>query len=212
MAQIIVKYWCSKGFVILWSFFPLISFSQNFDSFKKMRQKEIDSSLSFKFDSKKLQWLSLAPSFSYNKTTGFNASISAASFVRYIQQRHRNTIERERYIFEQKNRLENEILRIEDRILELTASVKLLGYQSNNTEILFKKYQIALSSFENNEISYSQFLDAKYSYSSAWSTQFSKYDNLRAKILAFSTKYDISLTFLSLELNSSFNRLKSIKP
>ena len=207
-----LKLWFSGSCYFFCFIFSLTVLSQNLEAFKNMRQKEIDSALNFKFDSKKLQWLSLAPSFSYNKTTGFNASVSAASFVRFVQQKHRNRIERERYIFEQKNRLDDEILRIEDKILQLSIDIQLLDQQLGNLSILFDQYQISVKASSNIEISHSQFLDAKYKYSAAWSSHFRSYLSINSKIAAIVNKYNISLTSLSLDLNACFSRLNTMKP
>ena len=115
--------------------------SQNLEDYKKMRLSDIDSAYIFRAASKKTQWLSLAPSVSFNKNTGMNISLSAGNFVRYVQQRNRNAVERQRYIFEQAARIENEVIRAEDKYLQLTIDVRMLDLTVLDLRILNDQYQ-----------------------------------------------------------------------
>ena len=177
-----------------------------------MRMSEIDSSIALKEDSKKLQWLSLAPSVGYSQLSGFNVSLSASPFLRYIQQKRSNDIEIQRYRFQQLARLDDEILRIEDKILELSSNIQMLQLRISDLSLLYDQYQISLNQSNYNEISYSQYLSAQYQYSYSWTSLYGIYLGLKAKLSAISSKYNTSLTSLSLELNNALDRLNSLKP
>lgn len=202
----------SRCYVIKLLLFTNIGYSQNMESYQIRRISEIDSAYSYKIESKKLRWLSLAPSVSFNKNTGVNVSLSAASFIRYVQQRQRNTIERERYLFEQKARIEDEIISAEEKFLQLDIDLDLLDLSVKDLKILYEQYLIALSENANNEISHSDFLTVKYRYSSAWRSRFGKLLESRARADALELKYHTSLTSLSLDIKSIEQQLQIIKP
>ena len=199
-------------YIVFFLIFVKIGYSQNLEYYKDIRINMIDSTIQFKENVNNLKWISLLPSIGYNKSTGLNISISANSFVRYIQQKQRNKIEIERYRFEKLNRLDDEIIRIEDKILQLEIDVKVALAKTKNLELLHQLYVIDSLSSQNNELPYSAWLQSKYNYSIAWQSYYKSYLELSAKKSSLTLKYKIPLTHLSLDISSFFNHLKTLKP
>ena len=96
--------------------------------------------------------------------------------------------------------------------MKFSIDIKILDLKIQNLKLLYDQYQIAFNESINNEITHSQFLDAKYKYASSWTSLYSMYSVLQGILGALTSKYNTSLTSLSLELNLSLDRLNSLKP
>ena len=210
--QVSVKYCKIEVYMIFIMLSANICSSQNLESYKISGIKKIDSTLMSVENSKKLKLLSLLPSVGYNRSTGVNISVSLSPFIRYVQQKRRNSIEIERLRNNQIEKLDNEIISIEDRIFQLEVDITIAQANAGNLELLHQLYVIDSLSSVNNELPYGEWIQAKYNYSNAWQSHYKSYLSINAKKAFMTRKYGFPLTSLSLELTLLLDKLNALKP
>lgn len=169
------------------------SYGQTLDNFKTEQLKRNDSIIQSLQDSKKLQFLSLTPSLSYNFETGVSVGFSLSNFTNYIQQKRRNKIETAKLkiqmdenLNQELNNAEEEKLRIFNLREEVFVDVSVLAHRKD-------LYDIAYLSHVNKELTYSDFTARKIAYIEKHAITVMKIRALELLTLKYKNKYNVEL-------------------
>lgn len=166
---------------------------QTLKAFSVTENTKIDSIISV-FDSKsKLKHLTLLPNINYNFETGFSIGFSLRNLIQYTQTKKRNKIEAMKLKATLESKLETKLNRAEEekeKILFLKDEIFL------NLQVLkhrFELYKISFLKHSNNEITFSEYTEAKISYMEKYQFIFSKIKRLDILLLKYFNKYKVSL-------------------
>lgn len=153
-------------------FYNYIFHAQNLDSLLIDYQLKEISQINEICDSQKLneksKWLNLLPSVSYSATGNtFSVGINLNSFSNYFQQKKRNKIEIEKLRTQLLQRLDAQILQLNQKINDYFTQSALLQIENEKLRIAKELHQINRKKYENNQITHVAFLNSKASFLNA---------------------------------------------
>jgi hypothetical protein len=198
----------SSCFGILFLYLAVHSGSFGQELLLKKGLQKIDSIILLHKIEQKKPWLNLLPNINYDfQNQSVNIGISLNTFSNFYQQKERNKIELAKYENSLKERLYNDLEKINLEIEKFKIEKIVLAYNFNLFKIDFDLFQISKGKYSNNEITSEDFLKLKKNYISKKNSL--KTNVLKLKLKAFKialkTKSDtlqVSLNILSNSINN----------
>lgn len=170
-----------------------MSYGQTLEDFKTEQLQKNDSIIVSLQDSKRLQFLTLTPSVSYNFETGVSVGFSLSNFTNYIQQKRRNKIETAKLkiqmdenLNQELNSAEEERLRIFNLREEVFVDVSVLEHRK-------ELHEIAYLSHVNKELTYSDYTIRRIAYIEKHAMTVMKIRALELLTLKYKNKYNVEL-------------------
>ena len=161
------------------------------------RQAEYDSILNSIRDSKRINFLSLLPSISTDLNGNINVGLSASNYIRYIQQKQRNRIEIQQLELAQKEALNTEMIKLEEKIIILQQRATEIEH---DIEILKERYQIHLvqiQEYQNAEIGFTTYTRGRIDYLTSFYKVKKDIQNLSIEIDLIKKRYSINLDVIT---------------
>jgi len=163
---------------------------QTLNDFKERQLSEIDTSLSNLETPKGLKYLSLAPSVSYSVNTGVNVGISFSNISNFIQQKHRNKIEKAKLENQLLENLESEIFKAKETEIEILNSFEKAAFEVVILKEQFELFKLNQVKFESQEITFSEFTQIKISYMKNWLSVVDQIKKIELQNISFFNTYN----------------------
>ncbi len=173
--------------------------------YKKNELLKIDSLVNSYQEKSNFRWLNLLTNvnYHYNPVTAQNyvsIGISLNSYANYYQQKQRNKIELLKVENALKEKLDNNLVRLENEYLKILAEIDLIKLSVDNFMLNRELLQLYNEQYKNNKINLEKWLIHKQNYENKRAVIINKINALIIKIKHFYSKTKNSSTAV-LELN-----------